>query len=303
MTKNPLIARPLTIAAALGAAAIVGTLLASPAAAAPTESPAGVISLSWNGTDFTSVIGGSFVGVPVSVPGDTATRTLTVRNDGPSDGVLKASIVNVKILDPEATDAKGDEDQGNFYDDLRLNWNGGGSNFTTLAQSTETDIQSIRLARGAVTPITIGYEFPVDATSGNKANVAPREASFDVRLTISGDTQPTLPGTIEPTPPPTEGTGSPEPTPTLPGTIEPTPPPTDGNGSPEPTPTLSGTIEPTPTPTEGTATPIPTTTEPGNPPLVNTGANTLGAVALGLGLLGLGTFAAARARRKGKHSN
>lgn len=293
MTKTHHPNRPRAIAAAFAATAIACTLFASPAAAAPTED---VISLSWNGNDFTSVIGGSFVGVPVSVPGDSTTRTLTVRNDGPTGGLLKASIVNVKILDAEAPDVQDAKDQGNFYDDLKLTWNGGSSNFTTLTQSAETDIYSIALDRGASTPITIGYEFPVDATSGNKANVAPREASFDVRLTISGDTQPTLPGTIEPTPPPTPGTATPEPTPTLPGTIEPTPPPTQGSGTPEPTPTLPGTIESTPPPTQGAATPEPT------PPLASTGANTLGAVALGLGLLGAGIFAASRARRKGNHS-
>ena len=164
-----------------------------------------VIALSWNGTDYTPVIGGSFVGVPVAVPGDSATRTLLVRNDGPSAGTLNASIVNVKILDPSAPDAKDKgkdaKDQGNFYDDLRLAWNGGSANFTTLASRAETEIVEVDVAQGQTVPITIDYRLPIEATSGNRANVSAREASFDVRLSISGDHDRELPGTETAAPP------------------------------------------------------------------------------------------------------
>ena len=229
-----------SIASVLGAAAIAFTALAAPASAAPAPDAKDVIALSWDGDEYTSVIGGSFVGVPVAVPGDSATRTLFVRNDGPSAGTLNASIVNVKILDPNAPDTKdsgkGAEDQGNFYDDLRLAWNGGSANFTTLASRPETEIYDVQVAKGQTVPITIDYRFPIEATSGNKANVSAREASFDVRLTISGDDDPDLPGT-ETTAPPTDPTATPpsedpEPSESHPGT-ETNAPETDPAGTPD----------------------------------------------------------------------
>lgn len=277
-------------ASILGAAAIAFTALAAPAAAAPAPDGKDVIALSWDGDEYTSVIGGSFVGVPVAVPGDSATRTLMVRNDGPSAGILNASIVNVKILDPHAPDVKdngnGAEDQGNFYDDLRLAWNGGSDNFTTLASRPETEIYEVEVARGRTVPITIDYQFPIEATSGNQANVSAREASFDVRLTISGD-DPDLPGK-ETTAPPTDPTVTP-PSESNPGQ-ETNGPGTDPSGNPdEPSESYPGKLE---------------SEKPRvKSPLANTGAEIWVPVAAGLGMLGLGWLFAARGRRKARHSN
>ncbi|MGL3806858.1 hypothetical protein ACSYDW_12260 [Paeniglutamicibacter sp. R2-26] len=285
MRTTPLFTRSAAALSAFGVAVLAFTAPASAATAAPTAQGKDVIALSWDGTDYTTVIGGSFVGVPVSVPGDSAERTLMVRNDGPSGGTLRASIVNVKILDPEAVDARdlghGPEDQGNFYDDLRLGWNGGSSSFTDLASRAETKIYDVDVAKGQTVPITIDYRFPIEATSGNKANVAPREASFDVRLTLSGDTE--LPGE-ETTAPPTDPEVS---------------PPTE---DPEPTESHPGqeTDSPESDPTES----HPGSLEPGKkPPLAETGADIWVAVATGLGLVGLGWLFAARGRRKARHAN
>ncbi|MFJ6417636.1 LPXTG cell wall anchor domain-containing protein [Paeniglutamicibacter sp. NPDC091659] len=297
MSTKSMSTRCASIASVLGAAAIAFTALAAPASAAPAPDTKDVIALSWDGDEYTSVIGGSFVGVPVAVPGDSATRTLFVRNDGPSAGTLNASIVNVKILDPNAPDTKdngkGAEDQGNFYDDLRLAWNGGSANFTTLASRPETEIYDVPVAQGQTVPITIDYRFPIEATSGNRANVSAREASFDVRLTISGDDDPDLPGT-ETAAPPTDPTATPpsedpEPSESHPGK-ETNAPGTDPAGTPDdPAESHPGTLD--------------TKKPQAKPPLANTGAEIWGAVVAGLGLVGLGWLFAARGRRKGKHSN
>lgn len=305
MRTNKKLSRCASLISALGVAAVAFTALAAPASAASASEAQDVIAMSWDGKEYTSVIGGSFVGVPVAVPGDSAKRTLYVRNDGPSGGTLNASIVNVKILDPQATDAKDNgKDQGNFYDDLRLAWNGGNANFTTLASRTETEIYDVHVDQGQVVPITVAYQFPIEATSGNRANVSKREASFDVLLTISGDAD--LPGT-ETTAPPTAPTANPEPDPSETPTLVPSADPT-----PEPTQTQPGTETTGPATTPSATPGVPSESHPGKletekpqakPPLANTGAEIWGAVAVGLGMLGLGWLFAARGRRKAKHSN
>lgn len=190
----------------LAAGLAAPTALAAPAGAAPAGAatdPTDAISLSWDGTEYGASTTQSFLGVPVSVPGDTATRTLTVRNDGPRQGVLTAEIVDVELLDPAAADP-----HGNFYDDLTLAWatadGAGAASFTTLDADGGRRIGEVPLGRGETTELTLTYEFPYDATSGNRANVAVRQASFDVLLTIRGDdaaappavpTRPSLPTT------------------------------------------------------------------------------------------------------------
>src|SRR5699024_1738639 len=95
------------------------------------------VQLSWDGSSFASSTLENFFGAPVSVPGDSATRTLLVRNDGPADATLRATIVNVNLLGPGAAGVHhhaghqapddsglyvGAGPQGNFYDDLHLSW-------------------------------------------------------------------------------------------------------------------------------------------------------------------------------------
>lgn len=188
----------------VGASILASTL--SPAYAANQD----VIHLSWNGKDYTSTIGESFVGTPVTVPGDSAERTLKVKNNGPSDGEMRVSIINVD------TKGKDDPDQGNFYKDLKLSWkteSGEGSeDFYDLKSNSV--IGQYHVAKGEVSDVTIGYDFPVESTSGNTSKVNPRLASFDVLVEIGGD----LPDEpVNPTLTPTGGT-TPKPSSSTPGT-------------------------------------------------------------------------------------
>ncbi len=200
--------RTTTGAAAVAVAAVALFGPVAPALAAPqTDTGADAIQLSWDGSEYGAVTTESFVGTPVSVPGDHAMRTLHVRNDGPTAGTLRAKITDVVLKDPDSPDVHHEPehqvsdagssgsggDQGNFYDDVELRWDGGAASLSALAANGETPILEIPLDRGASTEVSIGYVFDASATSGNRANVAPREASFDVVLTLGGDADPEPP--------------------------------------------------------------------------------------------------------------
>lgn len=231
------------LARAAGAGALTAALLgAAVGAAAASPAYEESIQLSWDGSTYAATTTQSFVGTPVTVPGDQAARTLLVRNDGPSEGVLRAVITNVELLDPDSEDVHhnpdhqapddsgryaGAGDQGDFYDDLTLSWSSGEASMTQLDASETTSILTKDLAPGEETEITIGYEFPLEATSGNTANVDPRSASFDVVLTLGGET-PAEPEPTEPGPTPSE------PTPTEPTPTESEPPAADDPDSEDP---------------------------------------------------------------------
>lgn len=150
------------------------------------------IHLSWDGRTYAGVTAESFLGTPVTVPGDSASRTLLVRNDGPTAGVLRASVADLELLDPEAPDvhhATGG-DQGSFYADLTVGWGTGSASFTDLEADGVTRFLEKELANGEEVAVTLNYTLPVDATSGNRANAAARDASFDVLFETGGPDAP-----------------------------------------------------------------------------------------------------------------
>jgi len=174
---------------ALALVAVLG--VGSPAAASPAASVAAAVdtrwetptvSLAWDG-EKVETADASFVGVPVTVPGDRAVRTLHVRNDGPTAGALRAWVQEV-ALQPAASD-------DTFYDDLRLDWEtasgAGGASFRQLAAQQRTQVADLVLDAGESTLITVGYAFPASATSGNRSVAGSREASFVLHLEIAGD--------------------------------------------------------------------------------------------------------------------
>lgn len=198
-----------TIATAALSVALLG-FAASPAIAA--DEVDGAVQLSWDGSSYAASTTVSYFGTPVVVPGDSATRTLQVRNDGPTDGYLTAKIVNVDLRTPEAVDTHhnsvhqapdasglygGAGDQGNIYDDILIDWAAASASLSELSLNGTTQFMRVPIARGEVVPVTLTYDFPIASTSGNLANVDLREASFDVELQIGGDASvpPELPET------------------------------------------------------------------------------------------------------------
>ncbi|ADG75521.1 hypothetical protein Cfla_2634 [Cellulomonas flavigena DSM 20109] len=194
------------------AAAGLGLLLTvAPAAAASASVDVAwtgpTLALAWDGSTRASAES-SFVGVPVTVPGDRAVRGVTVRNDGPTGGTLRAWVEQVDLLDaPSGLD-------DSFYDDLRLDWHtvtqSGGASFAALADAGRTLIAQTHLAQGASTQLQVAYELPAAATSGNRSEVGARQASFVVRVQIQGDTtSPEPTATASPTPGAPDGPGVP----------------------------------------------------------------------------------------------
>jgi len=144
------------------------------------------VSLAWDGTRQTTTTT-SFVGVPVTVPGDEARRTVVVRNDGPSAGTLTAWIVDVELDAPAGSATT-------FFDDVRLRWEGGEGTLRALAAAGRTPIATRELAPGETTRLTVGYAFDAAATSGNATDEGRLEASFDVLLRLGGDAGAPTPG-------------------------------------------------------------------------------------------------------------
>lgn len=137
------------------------------------------IQLSWDGSSYSDATTESFVGFPVTVPGDSTSRTIMVRNDGPTDGTLTVSIVDVELLTPTIDD--------DFYSDLLIDWQTGRSSIRDLESAGTTRIIEMPLPQGETTPVTIGYDFPREATSGNKSDVGERQGRFDVLFQLGGD--------------------------------------------------------------------------------------------------------------------
>ena len=148
------------------------------------------VHVAWDGTPYTTSTE-SFVGVPVTVPGDRATRTLTVANHGPSGGTLRAWVVDVSVLEAQPLHPHGGGPQSSLSHDLMLEWTSASqssqASFATLATADRTAILQTHLAQGATTDLTIAYELPITATSGNSAVSGPQQVSFAVLLEIRGD--------------------------------------------------------------------------------------------------------------------
>ena len=135
------------------------------------------VHLAWDGSTY-AVTTASFLGAPVTVPGDRAVRTLEVTNGGPTAGMLEAWIVDVEL--------EGDLGSG-FFDELTVDWTAEGrSSVRALADAGRTRMLRTELAPGESTALTLGYELALTATAGNRSAEGPLGASFDVELRIAG---------------------------------------------------------------------------------------------------------------------
>ena len=165
------------MAATAGSGLVLFALGAS--AAAFSQANNNAMQLSWDGVHYSSSTSQAFFDTPVIVPGDSARRTLLVRNAGPSDAMLRASITNVDLTHDRSDD---------FYDQLLIDWNTGQTTVGQLAANGETTIVDVQLAQGEEFEITIGYHLPQHTVEGNGRGG--RLAGFDVQLDLAGMSTP-----------------------------------------------------------------------------------------------------------------
>ena len=135
------------------------------------------LQLSWDGEHYWSSTSDAFFGTPTVAPGDAAQRTLLVRNNGPSDAILRATITNVELT--------GDHTEG-FTQDLMVAWDTGQASMAQLADNGDTLMLELHLPQGAETEITLGYHLPVTTVDGNRAGAPAPMASFEVQLDLVG---------------------------------------------------------------------------------------------------------------------
>jgi hypothetical protein len=197
---------------ATAAPSTTATPSAPVATVAVTDNPAGskylgtnwdgaTLNLNWKGQTYETAEG-SFVGTPLTVPGDQAVRTLKVKNNGPSAGTLTVKIINATVTDPQTPTPDVNTDLQNL---INVMWNADGQSgakvFKDLAAAPNGTTQILQepIAQGATIPVKIGYEFPYDATTGKNLGAPSEILKFDVLLYIQGNTPtpnktPVIPG-------------------------------------------------------------------------------------------------------------
>ena len=270
--------------AAWSLAALVAALLALASAAwadepMDTSWDGPTLNLSWKGTIY-DTYSDTFVGDPVSIPGDESWRTLNIRNTATCTGFVSVEAYNVLAEVPPDTvneilpeiielawDIEGTFDAKTFAEIIDA---GGTFHLSTFA-----------LGQGDVKPVSIGYRFPIDETRGRNLGFPSTGLSFDVKITIQGDpdscseltsTSPPPPSfTPTPTPNETDGTATP--------TVPKTPHTTAGSGAPH----------------SAGASPGPPGGRPVGPNLAATGAAIVGVLIVAGGLVAIGS--ATRRRR------
>lgn len=194
---------PLTLGTAAAAALLVvpvapahaevpppGAMSSSSVAPTAAQSHSGALSVSWNPSEgYSATVDESFFDVPSGIPGDSAERTLRVRNDGPSDGTMRVSILNVELAYPDAQDA-GSGDQEDWYDEVTVSAGGDAGKSWTLSELNEnlvTVVNEREVSQGEVAEFSLGYDFPSDSVTGNLAHVTGREIVFDVLVEVGGE--------------------------------------------------------------------------------------------------------------------
>ncbi len=179
----------------LTAAVVLALGVAVPASAADRTIELGVQNTEVKAPLFTGVSNdchGSGDACLKVVPGDHRERSIMVKNAGPEGGRMRAWITNV------ATEADRTEGSAEFFNDLSITWDGKDTPVSRLV-GERTLIRDVALDRNASTELSVGYDFPESAMSGNISQVGHKAVTFDVVVEIQGDTPDT----------PETGTGNP----------------------------------------------------------------------------------------------
>ena len=188
MMRTKLLALAAAIAAAVIPCATAPYALADPPDYVPINWDGTTTNLDWVGGQYATTQD-SFVGTPVAVPGDFESRTAVVRNAGPSDATAVVELINVAVVTPpEAVNT-------DFQDCVHIFIETNGKRYdATWREALDASIggtswlTSFPVAMDAAFSITAGAYFPVDETRGQSDGRPSQALSFDVRVTMGGDT-------------------------------------------------------------------------------------------------------------------
>jgi len=200
---------PIALAAAVAVPIGAGAWAAEPVTPMPdalqTYWDGPTLNLNWLGGIY-NTYSGTFVGTPISVPGDQAWRTLKVKNAGPCTGIVTVEALNVQANFPL------DTVNAVLPEIIDLGWDVNGTKGVAtwaqlIAAGGSRTLGTFSLPQGAEAPLGMGYRFPYDETRGRNLGWPSTELTFDVTITITGDTA-CIPYSGSATPPPNTGKGS-----------------------------------------------------------------------------------------------
>lgn len=180
--------------AALAVAAVAGTPLAALAA---SDEPDRVLELSPEGRDV--VVPVVFDGV---VPGDSGEFTVDIRNAGPTSGYLVVDMLTPSLSEPATPQflselvVGGPDFRGLGGPDLRA-----GIQVGDLRSPSTLLLGPHRLEPGEQVSVPLWFDFPFEATGGNRALEGEHVVDIDLRAQIMGEDGAPDPGPGEPTAP------------------------------------------------------------------------------------------------------
>ena len=112
------------------------------------------IVLAWDGSEYATQTT-SFAGVPVTVPGDRASRAIVARNDGPTAATLYAWVADVEVEQAAGSTST-------FIDDVSITWStasgASAGSLRRLAATDRTSVAEVVLQPGQSTRLVVGYE-------------------------------------------------------------------------------------------------------------------------------------------------
>lgn len=149
------------------------------------------VHLDWRGDDYATAEA-SFVGDRVVSPGDRVFRTLGVRNDGPSDGVMAVGLVLAETVPVLAANPELADHVTLFWDIAGVTGSAPFSDLLALDDGRPELVQ-VQVPRGADVPVTVGFEVPASLTTEMNAHAESTDLRFDVVVQIEGDTSTTPP--------------------------------------------------------------------------------------------------------------
>jgi hypothetical protein len=125
-----------------------------------------------------------FMGQFVAVPGDRVHRTAQVTNSGPTPAHLTVSLVHLTAATTERTV------NHEFEDLIEVFWDiDGQTGRTTVSEARQRDpfeVVTVWADQGEAVAVTVGWEFPFDATGGRADGGDSIVLSFDIDITLRG---------------------------------------------------------------------------------------------------------------------